>query len=258
VTPDTIEQPNERDTRLLWAGLFLSVAVFLKVPAIDLWVSARYWRPDLGFFQRNDPVVLALYDWTPIIGNSLVALMVLLALLAPWLARHAASAGHEALAQKLRGTWRRTAIAGICVAALSSGVIIELGLKKTIGRPRPVQTIEFGGSQPFHAAFEPGSNPAQHKSFPSGHAAAGFSLMMLGMFASPAWRRRWFMIGVLAGTAVGMARIMQGGHYLSDIVFSFHSVWLSCELVAFAFRRYDLSRLPAHHPDRIGPRRAIR
>jgi lipid A 4'-phosphatase len=258
VTPDTIEPDNERDTRLLWAGLFLSVAVFLKVPAIDLWVSAHYWRPDSGFFQRHNPVVVALYDWTPIVGNTLVGLMLLVALFGPRLAGLATRAARPELAGRLSGVWRRTAIAGICVAALSSGLIIELGLKKTIGRPRPVQTVEFGGTQPFHALFERGPNPAQHKSFPSGHAAAGFSLMMLGMFASPAWRRRWFRIGLLAGVAVGMARIMQGGHYLSDVIFSFHAVWLSCELVAFAFRRYDLSRLPPHHTDRIGPRRAIR
>ncbi len=257
MTTDTIDS-TERDTRLIWAGLFLSLAVFLKVPAVDLWVSGRYWHPETGFFQRNNPLVVALYDGTPWVGNSLVGLMLLVALAGPWLARRAEAWGQAAWAKHLRGTWRRTAVAGLCVAVLSSGLAIELGLKKTVGRPRPVQTVEFGGTQPFHAVFERGTTPTKHKSFPSGHAAAGFSLMVLGLYASPVWRRRWLLIGLVAGGAVGMARILQGGHYLSDVICSFYTVWLSCELVVWAFRRYDLSRLPSHHPDRIGERRAIR
>ncbi|TBO34099.1 phosphatase PAP2 family protein [Aquabacterium lacunae] len=257
MTTDTIDS-TERDTRLIWAGLFLCVAVFLKVPAIDLWVSAHYWRPETGFFQRHNPVVVALYDATPWVGNGLVVLMLVVALAGPWLARRAAGMGRAHWAEHLRGTWRRTAVAGLCVAVLSSGLAVELGLKKTMGRPRPVQTVEFGGTQPFHALFKRGPTPSKHKSFPSGHAAAGFSLMVLGLFASPLWRRRWLLIGLVAGGAVGMARILQGGHYLSDVIGSFYMVWLSCELVAWGFRRYDLSRLPAHHPDRMGQRRAIR
>jgi lipid A 4'-phosphatase len=36
---------------------------------------------------------------------------------------------------------------------------------------------------------------------------------------------------------VGMGRILQGGHYLSDIIFAFYVVWLSCEWVAWMDHR---------------------
>jgi lipid A 4'-phosphatase len=62
------------------------------------------------------------------------------------------------------------------------------------------------------------------------------------MFAGRTWRRRWTLIGLTAGALVGLGRIMQGGHYLSDVVFSFYAVWLSCELVAFGMRRWDQRR----------------
>lgn len=247
-----------RDTRLIWAGLFLSLAVFTKVPNVDLWFSMRYWRPDAGFFQRDNPWVQALYTHTPMVGNSLLGLALLVAVAAPWLARLARHWHADPIATHLTGLWRRTAIATLCVALLSSGLIIEVGLKNTMGRPRPVQTVQFGGDMPFHAVFELGTTPDKHKSLSSGHAAAGFSLMALGLCAQARWRRRWFLIGVVTGSIVGLGRIMQGGHYLSDIVFSFYAVWLSCELVAYGIKRYDLSRLPPHHPARIGPRSALR
>ncbi|HET6787452.1 MAG TPA: hypothetical protein VFH49_05800, partial [Aquabacterium sp.] len=60
----TETESSTLDTRLLWAGLFLSLAIFSKVPNVDLWFSQRYYVPDQGFFQANNPVVLALYRYT--------------------------------------------------------------------------------------------------------------------------------------------------------------------------------------------------
>ncbi|MFY9478748.1 MAG: phosphatase PAP2 family protein [Aquabacterium sp.] len=230
------------DTRLIWAGLFLSLALFAKVPTIDLIFSQRYYTPQAGFFQANNPLVQALYQYTPMLGNTLLVLSALLALGAPRLARLARRQGQNHAATQLTGLWRRTAIGLLLMATLSSGLIVELGLKNFMGRPRPVQTIEFGGDQPFHGAFQRGDNPGSHRSFVSGHAAAGFSLIALGLFAGRTWRRRWTLIGLTAGALVGLGRIMQGGHYLSDVVFSFYAVWLSCELVAFGMRRWDQRR----------------
>ena len=253
-----VEAEQHTARPLIWAGFFLSLVVFTKVPNVDLWVSMRYWNAQQGFFNAQNPVVLALYRYTPGTGYALVAAALLYLIALPWLKRLAHGQGHEALAQKMSGLWRRTALGGLMVAALSSGMIVELGLKDHVGRPRPVQTDVFGGDMPFHPIFQTGATPDKHRSFSSGHAATGFSLMALGLFASPVWRRRWFMIGLTTGAIVGLGRIMQGGHYLSDVVFSFYAVWLSCELVAYGFRRHDLSKLPPWHPARIGPRRAIR
>lgn len=230
------------DTRLIWAGLFLSLALFAKVPRVDIAFSQRYYTPEAGFFHAGNPLVRALYDYTPVAGNTLLVLAAILALGAPWFARLARRWGSPAGASLLLGLWRRTAIAVVCVAALSSGLIVELGLKNFMGRPRPVQTIEFGGDQPFHAAFERGPDPERHRSFLSGHATAGFTLITLGLFAGRTWRRRWMLFGLTTGAVVGLGRIMQGGHYLSDVVFSFYAVWLSCELVALGMRRWDQRR----------------
>jgi lipid A 4'-phosphatase len=256
--PEPVEEDALTARPLIWAGLFFSLVVFTKMPNVDLWMSMRYWNPQQGFVLAQNPLVKALYICTPPMGYALVATALLYLILVPILSRWALRQHRQELAARMTGLWRRTALGGLMVAALSSGIVVELGLKDHVGRPRPVQTDVFGGDMPFHPILQGGPTPEKHRSFSSGHAATGFSLMIIGLFASPAWRRRWFIIGLSAGTIVGLGRIMQGGHYLSDVVFSFYVVWLSCELVAYGFKRYDLSKLPPWHPARIGPRRAIR
>jgi lipid A 4'-phosphatase len=256
--PEPVEEDTLTARPLIWAGFFFSLVVFGKMPNVDLWMSMRYWSPQQGFFLAQNPLVQALYTYTPRVGYALVAAALLYLILVPILSRWALRQQRHELAARMSGLWRRTALGGLMVAALSSGLVVELGLKDHVGRPRPVQTDVFGGDMPFHPLFQGGPTPEKHRSFSSGHAATGFSLMILGLFAGPVWRRRWFIIGVGAGAIVGLGRIMQGGHYLSDVVFSFYAVWLSCELVAYGFKRYDLSKLPPWHPARIGPRRAIR
>lgn len=231
--PVAAEPHTGHDSRLLWAGLFFAVAVFSKFPGLDLLVSARYFDVDAGFFRAKDPIVLALYNWTPILGRALFLIMLLHALLAPWLARALASAGKPDVAERCRGPWRNLSAVFVCAALLGPGLVIEGVLKNTVGRPRPVQTVPFGGPMPYQAPFALGNTPDSHRSFVSSHAATGFALMALGLTCRPATRRRWLIIGLMAGSAIGAGRIMQGGHFLSDIVFAFYAVWLSCELVVW-------------------------
>jgi lipid A 4'-phosphatase len=225
------------DKRLLWALFFFSVAVYAKFPALDLIVSSRYFDADRGFVHAQAPLVLWLYDWTPPIGRALALLAAVHALLAPWLARLLRSIGKAEAASRCAGPWRHVSTVFICAALLGPGLVIEGVFKNTVGRPRPVQVEAFGGDQVFQGPFALGDNPGSHRSFCSSHAAAGFALMGLGLTCGPTWRRRWFLIGLVSGAVIGAGRIMQGGHFLSDVIFSFYAVWLSCEFVAWLDRR---------------------
>jgi len=251
----TDEAPDAADTgmdkRLLWAGLFFALAIFSKFPGLDLLVSARYFDTATGFFRAKEPLVLALYNWTPILGRALFLVMVLHALLAPWLARALAATGRVELAQRCSGPWRHISAVFVCAALLGPGLVIEGVLKNTVGRPRPVQTEPFGGPAPYLAPFTLGNTPENHRSFVSSHAATGFALMALGLTCRPAARRRWLLVGLMAGSAIGAGRIMQGGHFLSDVVFAFYAVWLSCELVVWL----DGKRLQRGQPTAPPPRK---
>lgn len=227
----------ELDTRLIWAGLFFSLAIYAKFPQVDLMVAAKYYQSGLGFVYRQDPVVLWLYNWTPWIGRALILALALLwafnGFIASWLRRH----GRTDQASRCQGPWRHMAVMAVVAALIGPGLLIEGIFKNVVGRPRPVQVIELGGTEPFHGPFQWGDDPAHHKSFVSSHAAAGFALMSLGLTCGHVWRRRWLLIGIVCGGVVGLGRMMQGGHFLSDIIFAFYAVWLSCELVVMWDRR---------------------
>ena len=63
----------------------------------------------------------------------------------------------------------------------------------------------------------PGNQCARNCSFVSAHAAAGYVLMAGGLLW-PARRRRWIWIGLVVGSVIGVVRIIQGGHFLSDVI----------------------------------------
>ena len=147
-------------------------------------------------------------------------------------------------AARLMGFGRRTAVLALLLALVGPGLLGEGLAKKNMGRPRPVQTELFGGTQPFQGPFQIGDNPAEHRSFFSTTAAAGFALMGLGLACGPVWRRRWWIIGLVAGSVLGMARVMQGAHFFSDVVFAFYAVWLSQLLLAWVADTW----FPPRHP----------
>jgi lipid A 4'-phosphatase len=245
--------PDEHDTTdhlvmLIWAGLFFSLALFAAMPGLDLVVSGHYAEIGQGFVHRNDPAVRALYDWTPWLGRGLLVLLALYALFAAALARLADGRGSPDLAVRMRGPWRHIATVSVCCVLLGNGLLIEGVFKNVVGRPRPVQIVQFGGTDTYLRPFRIGPDPAHHKSFVSSHAATGFALMGLGLCCGPVWRRRWILIGMVTGGVIGLGRIMQGGHFFSDIVFAFYSLWLACELVGWLDRRRQARHQPISPP----------
>jgi membrane-associated PAP2 superfamily phosphatase len=112
------------------------------------------------------------------------------------------------------------------VMVLGTGVVVNAILKDNWGRPRPVDTQTFGGAGTFEPALLPSNQCDSNCSFVSGHAATGFTLLALGLLGAPATRRRWLLWGLAAGLTTGALRIAQGGHFLSDVLFSGLVIWL--------------------------------
>lgn len=116
---------------------------------------------------------------------------------------------------------------------IGPGIIVNSLLKDNWGRPRPIQTQEFGGQYQPKALLEFNWGN-KGSSFPSGHASVPFAFLVLAFAA----RRRgkselaakittglscWFV-------AVALARIAAGGHHFSDVMWggyiSFMIAWL--------------------------------
>ncbi len=122
--------------------------------------------------------------------------------------------------------------------AIGPGLIVNGVLKPHWGRPRPNQLALFGGTAAYSPAWIPGGE-VKGKSFPSGHASMGFFLMVPA-FLLYRRNRRWaivlFSSGLATGGVVGLARIVQGGHFASDVLWSAACVYFSAFLLYLLFR----------------------
>lgn len=124
--------------------------------------------------------------------------------------------------------WRKVGLYLALVMAIGPGILVNSLLKDRWGRPRPRDILEFGGKHAYEAPlrYDPAS---PGKSFPSGHASVGFYFYVLYFLL----KRRKPKLAVSAyigatcfGLLIGLARIAQGGHFASDVIWAGALVYL--------------------------------
>jgi len=116
---------------------------------------------------------------------------------------------------------RRAALYLLLALALGPGLVVNTVFKDHWGRARPAQIVEFGGTQKFTPAFVPADQCTTNCSFPAGDPAVGFFLVSAALLVPGLARRRWAIVSAVAtGAALGVMRIAQGGHFLSDVIAS--------------------------------------
>jgi lipid A 4'-phosphatase len=100
------------------------------------------------------------------------------------------------------------------------GLIANTVLKNNWARPRPLHIVEFGGPDRFTPVLERSGQCVRNCSFVSGEASSTFALGFA--IAVLARRRRAALMAaaVMAGGLIGLIRIGEGGHFLSDVVFA--------------------------------------
>ena len=126
----------------------------------------------------------------------------------------------------------------VALLALGPGLLVNTVFKDHWGRPRPADIVQFGGTETYRSFWHPGS-PEQGRSFPSGHAAVGFFLMapfFVLRRKAPGWARRALLAGILYGLTMGLGRMIQGGHFLTDVIWSGCMVYFSGLFLYYLFR----------------------
>lgn len=215
----------------LWAGLLACGLLFLLAPEVDLAFSSLFYRPGEGFWLRHHGLlefVHAAIEW---LSWAVPAVLLGLLLLSwpPLSALAARVTGAGSLGQRL-ARWRRPAAFLLLLLALGPGLLVNGVLKEHVERARPHQIAEFGGERLFTPPFLPTRECSSNCSFVSGHAAFGFYLLGAAFIAAPGARRRWLLAGLASGAIVGLMRILQGGHFLSDVVFAGFAVYMVAAL----------------------------
>lgn len=224
---------DSRATELKWALALCAVlaTAFIAFPGLDLAASGLFFADGHWRLSRESVWLILPYRGLPRLGQAVV-----LTLAGLWLAGWIFRRGW------LRA--RRAAVGFLLAGALVGPVlVVDIAFKDHSGRARPINVQPFGGDKVFTPAFIPTDQCRKNCSFVSGHVATASFVMAFGWLAAPARRRRWLAAGLAAGGLMGLARMMPGGHFLSDVIFAWFAVYFSLWLTEWAMRR--LGWLPA-------------
>lgn len=139
---------------------------------------------------------------------------------------------------KQRRSWIRPGLFLAILLALGPGLLVNTLFKEYWGRPRPREVVQFGGKKEFLQPWEKG---IAHKgrSFPSGHSSAAFYLtspFFLYRRKKPRAAAFWMAGGLLFGVLMSVARITQGGHFLSDTLWAWGIVHLTAVSLYYLLR----------------------
>ena len=189
-------------------------AVFLAFPGIDIWASNLLYDPTQGFVLKGN----AFFDLAKISVEVLLVTLLLGTLLF-WLPRKL-----KLLPAKLAAK-RSSATFILLVLLLGPGLMVNLVFKDQWGRARPAQILQFGGERQFTPAWVMSNQCEKNCSFVCGDASVGFVLLAFAFISRNP--RRWLAIGLAAGGFYGYMRMGQGGHFLSDVIFSGYTVFFT-------------------------------
>jgi len=192
----------------LLAATAACIVVFSLFPDLDLWVARVLLRSDGLFLGQNS----YLLNW---LHEKAVPWMVKLCLAFFVLAMLAGLFGRS-----IAGISAKEALFVIAVFAIGPGLLANTLAKDHSGRPRPTDARPFGGPFAYAAPFAFDGACPNNCSFVSGDAAAGFGFLAPAALLAPAWRRRGIVGALVLGIAIGLMRMLQGGHFLSDVIFA--------------------------------------
>ncbi len=198
----------------------VSAALFILYPQIDIAFSALFYED--GFYLADRWWAKAIYKATVYV-TALFALGTLVLLLA-----------QTVFKREFLGIKKRVLVYLLAVLITGPGIVVNLVLKNHWDRARPIQCEEFGGKAKFSPAFLISDQCERNCSFTSGHSAAAFYFLAL----VPLFRKKSHKIVAAAaaltwGGVVSAVRIVQGGHFLSDTIFSAFIVYFTARAFYF-------------------------
>ena len=189
-------------------AILLASALFLLWPGLDLRVASLFYRGHGEFALDGNGVTTAIHEGVPAMMQLAGAAIVLLLAFDLYRRRPAADAVRQAV------------FLAACFI-IGPGLVANTLLKDNWGRPRPAQVTAFGGPDRFAPPLLIGNQCPHNCSFVAGDAAAIFTFLAFALLLPAGWPRR---IGVVAaavlGAVMGLIRMGQGGHFLSDVVFA--------------------------------------
>lgn len=202
-------------------------AIFYFFPEIDLRFSSVFYHSRDGFFLAGSNWVVFL-EKAPKISAIIAILLMMFFMLRTFFYTRSFKYKHYI-----------AHIYIILVFILGTVVMVDQGLKEYSGRARPYQTEAFGGNKKFTGAYHKTTECSRNCSFVSAHAAAAFAFIGFAFVVTNRYRRVLIEITVMiAGLVAGFARIVEGKHFLSDIVLCGVYIYILAVVLAIIMKPY--------------------
>lgn len=204
--------------------LLVGLSLMFWTTDLDLSLAARFYTPGGGWEHGGEQPWKALYDYG-VVPAWILALSALGVFIASF--RMDRARPH-----------RRAALFLVLAMIVGPGLVVNNVFKQNWGRPRPLDVTQLGGDRPYVAPLvkRPSGNG---NSFTSGHAATGFYLLtpFFLLRRRHRWRAMsWLLLGLVFGSLVGLARMIQGAHFASDVLWSLGIVYLTGLALVSALR----------------------
>ena len=202
---------REARLRLVTVAALVGVAVamiFVGWPELDLVVSRLFNLGPRNFVFNHSNLAAALrfgfklLTWTASIATVLGIVLAL------------------ARGKRLFGVGLKEWVFLALVLITGPGLIANTLLKDHWARPRPLHVVEFGGPDKFTPVLTRSGTCDKNCSFISGEASSIFALGFAAAMLARRRRAAWMAGAVAAGSVIGLIRMGEGGHFLSDVIFA--------------------------------------
>ncbi len=193
---------------LITVAILAAGTMLFLLTDLDLQLQRSFYHPDEGWHLNDNVLIQFLYRYSnlPALIISIGSLLVL-------------AVGFSI---KKYSIYRKICLYLLLTMIIGPGLIVNSVFKENWGRPRPRHIEEFGGRLEHLPVIQTGTRGAG-KSFPCGHASMGYYFFTL-YFIFKAKRKKlaaaFFVFALVSGTAIGFGRMVQGGHFASDVLWS--------------------------------------
>jgi len=229
VDPYSLEERQFRREFLIGAGLLAIplAALMVSSPGIDLAISA--------FAKSACSAPMHGNRWCATWTVSLARNIFLAAFVLVTLATLVATVRIVKTKRRWLGPEQARCWFMIAVLVVGPGVVSNLILKDNLGRARPRDVVEFGGTKAFTPALTPSGECPRNCSFVSGEASSMFAVFFGLAMLLPQYRRGLIVAGLATGVLAGSIRIVQGAHFMSDVLFAGVFMALTVSVLHMAF-----------------------
>ena len=188
--------------------IFVIIGIFLTIgPELDVFLSSLFYYNNNQFMIQSHHMVSIIFR--KVLLLFLIIYVFILPILSKFFPIHKIFFNYKFSYKEIIFTW----FSGLVTLVLFVNVI----LKDMWGRTRPNDILFFEGKDGFTPWYKFGDSCLSNCSFVSGDASVGYFLIIFYFIMK---KNIYCYLALFFGTFIGLIRIIAGGHFFSDIIFS--------------------------------------